>query len=184
MNTVWIIHALLFAQKNAEGAEGKKNKGDKHGWTSLHVAVASGNKGEVEKLLQKRDQDLINGGNEDGWTPLHLAAALNNPDIVKTLLPSKKEQAEEDTKADPNAQSKSGCTPLHVAAATTCCPKIVRLLLEHGADPWLRNKKGQLPFDLAEKNKKLQGTPVYWRLQRATYLPWHPPAAAPGSGSA
>lgn len=165
MNTVWIIHALLSALKAED---------DKHSWSSLKSA----DKKEVNELLGC----LLKNGNDDQWSPLHLAAALNNPEIVKTLLPSKTQNGSDneqaDTKADPNAQSKSGCTPLHVAAATTCCPEIVELLLDRGADPWLRNKKGQLPFDLAEKNKKLRETPVYWRLHQATYLPWNPPTAA------
>ena len=172
MNTARIILDLLAASNDLYKAKDCSQSGGRK-WTTLHAAVAFGDKNKVVNLLKEK-QSLINKGNEDGWTPLHLAAALNVPDIVETLL---SHDAQDDSNSEPaaNAQNKAGSTPLHVAAAKARDPEIVRLLLEHRADPWLRNKKGQLPFDLAEKNKNLREIPVYWRLHQATYLPWRPP---------
>ena len=55
-----------------------------------------------------------------------------------------------------NAQDGAGNTPLHKAAAKTKNPEIVKLLLIKGANPWLRNRKGQLSGHLADRNKELR----------------------------
>ena len=71
--------------------------------------------------------------------------------------------------ADVNAQSGTGPTPLHAAAAYSKTPAVVTALLAGGADPTAKTPFGQTPFDLAEENDKLKGTEVYWRLNDARY---------------
>jgi ankyrin repeat protein len=53
---------------------------------------------------------------------------------------------------------------LHWAAGHNETPAAVALLLDHGADPKLRDRDGKLPVEYAAGNEKLKGTDVYWRL--------------------
>jgi hypothetical protein len=54
--------------------------------------------------------------------------------------------------ANPNAQDKTGCAPLHVAAASGCF-SCVGILLERGAEPTLKTKDGRSALDFAAKSK-------------------------------
>lgn len=91
----------------------------------------------------------IHEADKNGVTPLHHAVRFRSPGAVATLL----EQG-----ADPNRVCKrSGSTPLHRAVTSTGAPgtagrqaearEIVRLLLEHGANPCKKNKQGKTPGD-------------------------------------
>jgi hypothetical protein len=63
-------------------------------------------------------------------------------DIVRYLL--------EEKAANPNIQNKAGSTPLHKGAVAKYEQlQILRLLLEHKADPLIRNSNGLLPEQLA-----------------------------------
>ena len=46
---------------------------------------------------------------------------------------------------------------------------MVALLLDRGADATLRDNNGRLPIDLADENKALKGTDVYWQLNDARF---------------
>jgi len=95
--------------------------------------------------------------NKDGDTPLHSAALNGKSEVVKLLL---------EHGADPNIQNKDGMTPLHFATeyspwhfAARYSPwdsatergylRVVKLLLEHGADPNIQNKDGMTPLHFA-----------------------------------
>lgn len=52
---------------------------------------------------------------------------------------------------DPNVRDYDQRTPLHVAAAESFFV-VCRILLRHGADPWLRDRMGNLPLDEALRN--------------------------------
>ena len=43
-------------------------------------------------------------------------------------------------------------------------PNVVRILLDAGADPSLRDDRGDIAFDYMKENEALVGTDVYWRL--------------------
>ncbi len=76
-------------------------------------------------------------------TPLLLAAAYGGPDAVKLLL---------DRKANVNAQDVRGMTPLMLALAVDHPDtRVVRLLLERGADPTIKSKAGETAIDWAGK---------------------------------
>ncbi len=92
---------------------------------------------------------LIEAGasvNRPNWTPLHYAASKGHTAMMRLLI-------ENDAYID--AESPNGTTPL-MMAAYYASPNAVKLLLEEGADPLLRNQGGQTALDMAlVKDKKL-----------------------------
>ena len=93
----------------------------------------------------------IDATDKNGVTALHHAVRFRNPIAVKTLI---------EHGADVNqACRRSGSTPLHRAVMSTGAPgtagkqaevrEIVALLLAAGADPSIRNRRGQTPGDYA-----------------------------------
>ena len=153
------------------------------GMTMLHRAVTY----DRPKLAH----DLLNAGadpeaqNEDGYTPLHLAALYGNNKIADRLLASgadaealnvfgqtplhlasncKTAEAIVEAKADIEQPDNYGNTSLHTAAESGG-PKLVKFLLEKGAEVGARNKDGKTPYDLSETNDKLDGKDVQKRLK-------------------
>ena len=138
-----------------------RNARNKDGWTPMHVAAALHHDHTacvVKKLAECLGQERTSGGkcvdcfpdarDGKGRTALHIAAAKNKcPEVITTLC---------NNGYDVNAQDGAGNTPLHKAAAKTKNPEIVKLLLIKGANPWLRNRKGQLSGHLADRNKELR----------------------------
>jgi uncharacterized protein len=101
----------------------------------------------IEALL-KAGAD-IHETEKNGVTPLHFAVRFRSPAAVAVLLAHG---------ANANqACKRSGSTPLHRAVTSTGAPstagkqaeanQIIQLLLEHGADPSIRNKIGKRPAD-------------------------------------
>ena len=143
-NDIGILNALL-------GADADCNARNKDGLTPLHVAAALHHDHAVEvvKSLSAGTDFFPDARDCKGRTALHIAAGKNKWPEVITILICK-------SKSDPNARDKAENTPLHKAAAKTKNPEIVKLLLVRGANPWLRNGKAQLPYHLAERNKKIR----------------------------
>lgn len=87
----------------------------------------------------------VDAQNKAGSTPLHSARAYtDNMGIAEALLQSG---------ADANVQDRNGNTPLHIIA---CDPEIcnrtdteAELLIAFGADPTVKNNRGQSAQDLA-----------------------------------
>ena len=92
---------------------------------------------------------LIEAGasvNRPKWTPLHYAASKGYTGMMRLLI-------ENDAYVD--AESPNGTTPL-MMAAYYASPNAVKLMLEEGADPLLKNQDGQTALDMAlVKDKKL-----------------------------
>ena len=92
---------------------------------------------------------LIEAGasvNRPNWTPLHYAASKGHTAMMRLLI-------ENDAYID--AESPNGTTPL-MMAAYYASPNAVKLMLEEGADPLLKNQDGQTALDMAlVKDKKL-----------------------------
>lgn len=78
--------------------------------------------------------------NSNYQTPLHIATAHLTPGVVRELIVTQK--------ANPNGHQESDTTPLHIAAERGDV-NVVNALIELGADPLLRNTRGQLPKDAA-----------------------------------
>jgi len=96
-------------------------------------------KGHVDlvNLLIAKDADV----NKSGWAPLHYAASGAKPAIMTILL---------EHSAYIDAESPNGSTPLMMAAmyGNADC---VKLLLDAGADPTLKNEQGLDAADFARR---------------------------------
>jgi ankyrin repeat protein len=110
---------------------------------TIFEAAAVGDAARVHELL------LLEGGfvdlwSPDGFTALHLAAFFGHEDVAAELLRRG---------ADVSAASRNPLRvqPLHSAAAGNHTG-IVRLLLEHGADPNARQQGGFTPIHAAAQN--------------------------------
>lgn len=102
----------------------------------LMLAALKGHKDLVRKLIA-RDADV----NKPGWTPLHYAATGGHLEVMLILL-------EEHAFIDAESPNKS--TPLMMAAMYGS-PAAVRLLLEAGADPMVRNELGLTAIEFAQR---------------------------------
>ena len=70
--------------------------------------------------------------------------------------------------ADVNAQNKDGRTPLMLTAQHATDHQVMKLLLDVGADPKIKNKLGHNALYYAKGNMNLNGTKAYWELNDAT----------------
>ncbi|XP_076311848.1 LOW QUALITY PROTEIN: histone-lysine N-methyltransferase EHMT2-like [Tachypleus tridentatus] len=99
-------------------------------YTPLMYSVEAGHTSVVEYLVKAGAQ--LDARGEDGMTALHLAARCGNVEICKVLL---------DTgRINVNIQDDGGWTPV-IWASEHSKPAVVRLLLERGADPNLRDNE-------------------------------------------
>lgn len=105
----------------------------------LMMAALKGHTDLARKLIA-RGADI----NKTGWTPLHYASTHGHLAIMQMLL---------DEHAYIDAESPNGTTPLMMAAhyGTT---EAVRLLLEAGADPLLKNQLGLTAIDFANRGNR------------------------------
>ena len=103
----------------------------------LMLAALKGNLALCEQLMA-RDADV----NKPGWAPLHYAASTGSVAVIEALL---------DNHAYIDAESPNGSTPLMMAALYGT-PQAVASLLDHGADPTLKNTLGLNALDFALKS--------------------------------
>ena len=152
-----VVDILIRAGANPNAREA-------NGETPLHMASRRRNPADssVVEALIKAGADSA-ATDKHRMTSLHKVAIYNNGPsvvaIVKALI-----EAGADLEAVYNGE-----TPLHKAARSNKNPLVVKALLDAGADPKARNRKGRTPFDLAENNEALRGTDVYWRLNEARF---------------
>ncbi len=99
----------------------------------------------VLKLIE-RGADV----NKPGWAPLHYAATKGHLEVMDVLLKNH---------AYIDAASPNGSTPLMMAAMYGT-PSAVKLLLEAGADPSLKNVQGLTAIDFAQRDKRLDSAEI------------------------
>lgn len=117
----------------------KKNR-DRSGQTALARSCRKDVKvEEVERLLRDHPED-INVPDYAGNTPLQFASLAGNDAVVKLLL---------DNKCDTTCVNLERDTPL-IDAIENSNLGVVRLLLEAGVNPRIRNGRGVEPIDLVD----------------------------------
>ncbi|MFN3375486.1 MAG: ankyrin repeat domain-containing protein [Burkholderiaceae bacterium] len=110
---------------------------NRNGESPLMMAALKGHVAEARALIA-RDADV----NKTGWTPLHYAAtgtSAQQTELIALLI---------EHHAYIDAASPNGTTPLMMAAHYGTA-EAVRLLLQEGADPTLRNALGLTAADFA-----------------------------------
>ena len=105
----------------------------------LMIAALNGTTDLAQQLIIK-GADV----NKTGWAPLHYAATRGHLQMISLLL---------DKYAYIDAASPNGTTPLMMAAFYGT-PPAVKLLLDAGADPLIRNNQGLSAIDFAQKNNR------------------------------
>lgn len=123
--------ALLAARQVDVDARNKQDE------SPLMMAALKGSLPAVQALIE-RDADV----NKTGWAPLHYAASAGSAQhtaIIALLL---------ENHAYIDAASPNGTTPLMMAAQYGSAES-VKLLLEEGADPSLKNQLGLTAADFA-----------------------------------
>jgi uncharacterized protein len=108
---------------------------------------------DIAKKLIALDADV----NKPGWTPLHYAATSGHVDMMRLLL---------ENHAYIDAESPNGSTPLMMAAGYGT-PGAVKLLLEEGADPLLRNQQGLSAIDFANRANRKESADLVGAFVRA-----------------
>src|SRR4051812_43873504 len=99
---------------------------------TVHEAAAVGDATRLRVLLDG-DPSLAHAWSADGAQPLHFAAFFGRLDACRLLL-------DRGADATVHAHGFNGVAPINAAAANDMkpndvCTEIVRLLLDHGADP-------------------------------------------------
>lgn len=107
----------------------------------LMLAALKGELALCQRMIRK-GADV----NKPGWTPLHYAATSGHLEVMRLLL---------DEHAYIDAASPNNTTPLMMAAHYGT-PAAVKLLLEAGADPTLRNDPGLTAIDFAHRGNRAE----------------------------
>lgn len=115
---------------------------NEQGESALMMAAIKGHVRQARRLIQRGAEV-----NKTGWTPLHYAASRAEPDSVEMARLLLEHHAYID------AESPNRSTPLMLAAMYGHAD-VVRLLLEEGADPSLRNEQGLTAVDFARRAER------------------------------
>jgi ankyrin repeat protein len=115
----------------------------------FHTAIQTENV-EMVKFLMKKGANIQTKTTVSNWSPLHLSVTSLNADLINLLVMNGASMNEADVR---------GMTPLHVAAFQSKA-SILRgqsnsvwdLLIKAGADPTIKNNRGELAEDLLVKN--------------------------------
>ena len=110
------------------------------GESALMIAALKGNLELAAKLIVK-GADV----NKTGWTPLHYAASSGHLAVIALLL---------DHSAYIDAESPNRTTPLMMAAMYGS-PQAVKLLLQEGADPDIKNQQGLTALNFAQRGNRI-----------------------------
>ncbi|GAB1856514.1 ankyrin repeat domain-containing protein [Flavobacteriaceae bacterium MHTCC 0001] len=101
---------------------------------------------EKMNMLKRKGLDFstLQSNSDNIW---HMAVKQNNINLLKKL---------ERLYVPINHKNKYGYTPLHIAAMKATDNRIIKFLLEHGADKRIKTDFDETPLDLAKENELLQ----------------------------
>lgn len=128
----------------------------KHAQSALHIACYP------NTVLPKTLQNLIkypyslmdiNQNTYRNATPLHIVAQYNQLDKCRILLTKKS--------INLDLQNKERQTALHIAALKGYL-ELISLLIDHGADPWIRCKNNKLAWHYAAQNNYHKVKKTLW----------------------
>lgn len=117
------------------------------GTTVLHYAVTQASFSRIRKLVEAGAD--LNAQNKHGTTPMMLLVMFKSDKQREAILSYLLKQG-----ADPDIQTSSKLTALHIAAQKEST--YTRILLEAGADRNLEDDRGETPYDIAA------GSRYYW----------------------
>lgn len=119
----WGVYDVLLADKRID-----VNRQNRLRETPLMYLAIRGEAARMEKLIERGAEV-----NQEGWTALHYAASKGNDDAVRVLL---------EHYAYIDAESPGKMTPLMMAMRYDHT-STVKLLLDEGADGYVRNAEGK-----------------------------------------
>jgi len=128
--------SLAAAQVLLDWPKTDVNALNRSGESPLMIAAIKGHEAMAKKLID-RGADV----NKTGWTPLHYAASAGQLPIIRLLL---------ENHAYIDAESPNKTTPLMMAAMYGTAAS-VKLLIEEGADPQLKNEQGLTAIEFAQR---------------------------------
>lgn len=178
MHAVMRDHVPSIKVLLANGA--KIEQAGPEGFPPLSVAIVE-SKYEAAKALLDAGAEVNVAAGPDGLTPLMVAAGQSAPAEGARFLPDSTKPIDIATEllakgAKVNAQSKSGITPLMVAAANNNAP-MIGLLIESGADASLKDAQGKTALDVAGANGNIEAQQAIKVLGTAKAASETPPAA-------
>lgn len=141
------VTSLLLATEKID--INSRNRSDE---TALMLASIKGQTA-LARLLIDKGADV----NKPGWAPLHYASTYGHLELMNLLL---------EHHAYIDAASPNESTPLMMAAMYGTA-SAVKLLLEAGADPMLRNTQGLTALDFAEKANRSDSAHILAAFMRA-----------------
>ncbi len=136
----WLIMGLVFS---AACGTGQSPDAKKEWAKDMWYAIQGDRLDEVKRILAEHPEWIDLARDDRGASPLYYSMAYSKlgPDIAEYLLAQG---------ADPNNQDKeNGATLLHQAIYNDRFD-FLELLMDSGADPFLKDAKGRTPLALAE----------------------------------
>ncbi|MGH9746277.1 MAG: ankyrin repeat domain-containing protein [Candidatus Acidiferrales bacterium] len=143
-------------------APGLLNMPNPAGDTPLHVAAICSRAGVIGNTIMYGPEFSVRNPLRKNATPAHVALAG-----VLQLVAEDMAFAMIGNGLDPNLATSDGDTILH-SAARTGYPRVIRLLLQKGADANARNAAGQSAMDIAQAAGKIEAAEV---LRHAAAIP-------------
>lgn len=104
------------------------------------------NNRDMVKTCLLQIPELANTFTEEGMLPLALAGRYGYFEIAKELITF---GADVNKKLETVTSDERGCTPLHATLTGSGDDRIVKLLLEKGADPMFKDSEGRSLLELA-----------------------------------